>query len=140
MNVAVRYFTKSGNTAKVAEAIAKSAGAEAQLISEPVVTPVDILFLGGSVYAFGVDESIKTFIENLDASLIKAVSVFSTSAIVKSANPEMEKLLENKGIKVLRPGFYCRGSYIFMHKGRPNAQDLQDAAGFARKTIQKRAK
>ncbi len=140
MNIAVRYFTRGGNTAKVAEAVAKSAGVEAQSVDASINEPVDILFLGGSVYAFGLDESIKTFIEKLDANMVKTVAVFSTSAIVKSGNQEMEKLLDRKGIKVLHPVFYCRGEFKFMHKGHPNAEDLKEAAAFARKILQEGVK
>lgn len=137
MNIAVRYFTKGGNTAKVAAAIAKSVGVEAQSVDTPINKPVDILFLGGSIYAFGLDESIKAYIESLDANRVKTAAVFSTSAIVKSGNLQMEKLLEGKGIKVLHPMFYCCGEFKFMHKGHPNADDLKEASAFAQNILQK---
>lgn len=140
MNIAVRFFTRGGNTAKVAAAIAKSAGVEARSVDASINEPVDILFLGGSVYAFGLDEAIKTFIENLDANMVKAAAVFSTSAIVKSGNQEMERLLEEKGIKVLYPMFYCRGEFKFMHKGHPNTEDLKEAAAFAQNILRKGTK
>ena len=46
MKIAVRYYTKTGNTKRLAEAIAEAVGAEALPISEAVEEPVDILFLG----------------------------------------------------------------------------------------------
>ena len=52
MKIAVRYYTKTGNTKKLAEAVAKAVGAEALPISVPVDEPADILFLGNSYYAF----------------------------------------------------------------------------------------
>ena len=48
MTVAVRYYTKTGNTKRLAEAIAAAVGAEALPISEPVTEQADILFLGNS--------------------------------------------------------------------------------------------
>ena len=48
MKVAVRYYTKTGHTKKLAEAVAGAVGAEALPISTPVSEPVDILFLGNS--------------------------------------------------------------------------------------------
>ena len=48
MTFAVRYYTKTGNTKRLAEAVAKELGVEALPISEPVTEPVDALFLGNS--------------------------------------------------------------------------------------------
>lgn len=49
MKFAVRYYTKTGNTKRLAEAIAKELGVEALPISEPVEDAVDYLFLGISL-------------------------------------------------------------------------------------------
>lgn len=46
MKIAVRYYTKTGNTKRMAEAVAKAVGVEALPISTPITEPVDILFLG----------------------------------------------------------------------------------------------
>ena len=40
MKIAVRYYTKTGNTKKLAEAVANAVGAEALPISVPVAEPV----------------------------------------------------------------------------------------------------
>ena len=48
MKIAVRYYTKTGNTRRLAEAVAEAVGAEALPISEPVTEKADILFLGNS--------------------------------------------------------------------------------------------
>ena len=45
MKYAVRYYTKTGNTKRLAEAIAKELGVEALPVSETVNEKVDILFL-----------------------------------------------------------------------------------------------
>ena len=51
--IAVRYFSKLGNTKTIAEAIAEGAGVKAVSITEePELTePVDVLVLGGGSYA-----------------------------------------------------------------------------------------
>ena len=51
MKCAVRYYTKTGNTKKLAEAVAAALGVEALPISVPVEEAVDILFLWNSYYA-----------------------------------------------------------------------------------------
>ncbi len=53
--IEVRYFSKTGNTAKLAEAIAKTLGIKAKTVDTPLEGDVDILFLGSSVYGAGVD-------------------------------------------------------------------------------------
>ena len=61
MKIAVRYYTKTGNTKKLAMAIAEAVGVEAKPISVPVDEPVDILFLGNSYYAFSIDPEVNLF-------------------------------------------------------------------------------
>ena len=48
MKCAVRYYTKTGNTKKLAEVVAAALGVEALPISEPVSEQTDLLFLGNS--------------------------------------------------------------------------------------------
>ncbi|MDR1028949.1 MAG: flavodoxin [Clostridiales Family XIII bacterium] len=132
MKIEVRYLSKSGNTAKVAEAVAAAVGVSASPIGEPVAVDTELLFLGGAVYAFGIDESLTQFIAALPQT-IGRVAVFSTSAIVKSAYPQIGKALADRSLTVCDEAFHCRGAFKFMHKGRPNAEDLKDAEAFAKR-------
>ena len=66
MTCAVRYYTKTGNTKKLADAIAKQLGVEALPISTPVTEKVDLLFLGNSYYAFTIDPEVRDFVASLD--------------------------------------------------------------------------
>ena len=61
MKIAVRYYTRGGNTKKLADAISKAVGVDAETTSVPLTEDVDILFLGSSVYANGVDDAVKEF-------------------------------------------------------------------------------
>lgn len=131
MEIAIRYFSRGGNTRKVAEAIAQAVQVKAEDCTVPVAEPVDLLFLGGSVYGFGIDDTVKAYIAGLDAGNIKAVALFGTSAVVKSGNQEMAKLLREKGITVRDKDFHCWGAFTVMHRGRPKDEDLQRAAEFA---------
>lgn len=134
MKIAVRYYTRSGNTRKLAEAIAKAAGVEAKTTSEPLAEDVDILFLGSSVYAYGVDDEVKRFIDGIDVKVGKVVN-FSTAALIKSTYKQVAKLLQEKGIPFASEEYYCKGSFGPMHKGRPNDKDLQEAADFAKSIV-----
>ena len=134
MKIEVRYYTRSGNTKKLAEAIAKAVGAEAKTVEEPLREDVDILVLGSSVYAYGVDDSIKKFISNIDVTVGKVVN-FSTAALIKSTYKQVGKLLAEKGIAQAEEEFYCKGSFGPMHKGKPDEKDCEAAAAFAKKII-----
>ena len=134
MKVEVRYYTRSGNTKKLAEAIAKAVGVEARTVDEPLKEDVDILFLGSSVYAYGVDDNIKKFISNIEVKIGKVVN-FSTAALIKSTYKQVGKLLEKKGIAQAEEEFYCKGSFGSIHKGKPDENDCRAAAEFAKKVI-----
>ncbi len=139
MNVKVVYFSKTGNTKKLAERIAVTAGVHAKTVGNGAAEEADILFLGASVYWAGIDKAVKKYIDELDAQKVKEVVVFSTSALAERGLPEIKKRLEKKGIKVCNEDFYCRGQFASLHKGRPNAKDLDEAEEFTRQILSNRA-
>ncbi|WFR55132.1 flavodoxin family protein [Anaerocolumna sp. AGMB13025] len=132
--VEVRYYSKTGNTAKLAEAIGDELLVKAKSVEVPIEGDVDILFLGSSVYGAGVDNKVKTFINSLD-SRVKTVVNFSTAAILPSTYGQIKKLLGEKGIALEVREFHCRGEFKFMHKGKPDAQDIKNVREFARKIV-----
>ena len=83
MKIAIRYYTKTGNTKKMAEALSETVGVEALTVDNPLTEDVDILFLGSAVYAAGVDAKVKEFIENIDVNVGKIVN-FSSAALIES--------------------------------------------------------
>lgn len=135
MNIAVRYHSRGGNTKKLADAIAQASGVQAGDCSVPISEAVDLLFLGASVYGFGLDDATKDFILGLSPDKVKCVALFGTSAIVKTGNQDMAKRLREKGISVAGQDFYCRGAFAVLHRGRPNEEDLKCAAEFAEALI-----
>lgn len=134
MKVAIRYYTRGGNTKKLADAISEAVGVDAETTAVPLTGDVDILFLGSSVYANGVDSEVKEFIKGINVKVGKVVN-FSTAALIKSTYKQVSKLLGEKQIPLAKEEFYCRGSFAVMHKGRPNADDCNAAADFAKKIL-----
>ncbi|MCD8372884.1 MAG: flavodoxin [Clostridia bacterium] len=132
LKIAVRYFSKSGNTKKVAEAIAQAAGCELKPIPEPINGDVDILFLGASVYWGGVASEVKDYIPGLNKNKIGKVVIFSTSALAQRAFPSIKKSLQKQGITVDEDNFYCHGQGLGLHKNRPNEEDLTAAVKFTK--------
>ncbi|MCM1123493.1 MAG: flavodoxin [Eubacterium sp.] len=136
MKVAVRYYTRSGNTRKLAEAVAEAVGVTAETTEKALAEDVDILFLCSSVYAYGVDESVKKFIADIRVKVGKVVNV-STAALVKSTYKQVGKLLKEKGITQAEEEFYCRGSFGPAHKGKPDENDCKAVAAFAKSIVEK---
>jgi flavodoxin len=132
MKTAVRYYSRSGNTGKIAEAIAEAAGVTAKPVDEALSEPVDLLFLGGGIYAKNIDGRLRDFIKQLSSEKVKSVAVFGTSAGGRSIQPQIEELLKGKGITTAGGGFACKGKFLFANRGRPNGQDCIDAAAFAK--------
>lgn len=112
MKIAVRYYSRGGNAKKVATAIAKAVGVEAKDCSVAIDEPVDLLFLGGSVYWAGIDKHLKQFIAQLDPDKVQRVASFGTSALKKDLDKEVDRLVRAKNIPV-------------------STQNLQRAADFA---------
>lgn len=132
MKIAVRYYTRSGNTKKLADAIAKAVGVKAQSISVPLDEKVDVLFLGNSYYAFDIDEAVKVFIkENKDN--IGKIANFSTAAGMGSTVKQVKKVADECGVKLMDEVFHCRGSFGPFNKGKPDSKDTAAAAEFAKK-------
>lgn len=134
MNIAVRYFSRSGNTKRVAQAIADAVCAEALDVSVPLTEKTDILFLGSAVYAGGVDDGVKQFLA-LNKDNIGTIFNFSTAAVASSTYKQVQKLAEEHSIAIAEKEFHCRGAFAIMHSSRPNAEDLKAAADFARAVI-----
>jgi flavodoxin len=135
MKTAVRYYSKSGNTRKIALAIAEAAGVKAETTDEALSEPVDLLFLGGAVYAKNIDSRLQSFVKQLSSEKVKSVAVFSTSAGGRSIQPQIEELLKGKGITTAGEGFACKGKFLFVNRDRPNGQDCDAAAAFAKKLL-----
>ena len=83
MKYAVRYYTKTGNTKRLAEAVAEVLGVEALPISEPVNEEVDLLFLGNSYYAFSIDPEVKSFVQSLDKTRERKIVNLGSAAMLK---------------------------------------------------------
>lgn len=132
MKIAVRYYTKTGNTKRLAEAVAEAVGTQALPISTPVTEPVDILFLGNSYYAFSIDPEVRGFVRSLNKETVGRIVNFGSAAMLNSTYKKVKAEADKLGIPMDRREFHCRGEFKGLHKGRPNDDDLKAAAAFAR--------
>ena len=132
MNCKVIYKSRGGNTKLVAEAIAKGAGVTAESIENITdFSGVDVLFIGGALYAGKIHPSLKEFISKLDDSAVKTVVIFGSSTSGETSRIEIEEILKHKNIEVSDKIYFCKGSFLFFNRKRPNTDDLKAAEEFA---------
>ena len=130
MSTAVRYYSRSGNTKAVAEALAKAAGVKAvsvETAEAKISEPVDVLFIGGALYAYGIDKNLKEYLGTLKKENVKRAVVFSTFWVSKHAIRIIKKALADAGITVEDEYFYVRN--------KPNDEQLKEAEKFAKKFV-----
>ena len=135
MKIAVRYYTKTGNTKRLAEAVAAAVGAEALPISEPITEPVDILFLGNSYYAFTIDPEVREFVRGLDRNKVGKIVNFGSAAMLNSTYKKVKAEAGKVGIPMDTREFHCKGEFKGIHKGKPDETDLKAAADFAKRIV-----
>lgn len=135
MKTAVRYYTKTGNTKRLAEAVAKAVGAEAFDLSVPITEPVDILFLGNSYYAFSIDPEVREYVRKLDKTKVGRIVNFGSAAMLNSTYKKVKAEADKVGIPMDEREFHCKGEFKGIHKGRPNEEDLAAAAEFAKSIV-----
>ena len=122
MDCSFRYYQTA------AEAIARAIGTDAVSVdsaSASLQEPVDVLFIGGALYAYGIDKHLKAYLGSLKKDQVKKAVVFSTSWISKHAIDLIKGELDRKGIPVEKETLYFRG--------KPGEKQLQDAANVARR-------
>lgn len=135
MAIAIRYFTKFGHSAQMAEVIGQVTGTKPETISVPLSEPVDTLYLGSGVLLGKISSDMIGFIKTLTPEKVKRVVCFGSCAIIKSPVPQMRSLLEAQGICVDEKSFTCKGSMGPLHAGHPNKQDLEKLRDFTQATL-----
>ena len=132
MTYAVRYYTQTGNTKRLAEAIADELGVEALPITTPINGKADVLLLGNSYYAFTIAPEVRDFVAGLSQNNVGKIVNFGTAAMMNSTYNKVRAAADAVGIPVLDREFHCKGEFKGMNKGRPNEEDLKAAREFAR--------
>lgn len=132
MKAEIRYFTKTGNTKKLADAIAAELGINAKDLSAPLSEKTDILFLCSSVYWAGADSGVKKYVRD-NADKIGTLVNISTAAMIESTYPQIKKVCEQNGVSISEKEFHCRGKFTAMHFGHPDDTDIKAVKEFAKK-------
>ena len=119
MRAAVRFFSRLGNTRKIAEALAEGAGTNAVSVAdEPKLEEyVDVLFLGGAPYANIMAPELRRYAQGLSADMVGRVVLFTTSNWSRRTVRALRKILMGNGIPVETGYFYAHMTRIKARSG-----------------------
>lgn len=139
MNVRIFYHSTTGNTKKVAEAMAGQLGVKAEDIATyNFSVAADVLFIGTAVYAtydHGINPAVRAFIAKLEPSKVRKAVLFATGFAPKAIDT-MRELLKDRKITVAGESFFCKGKlFVIFNFGHPNKTDLEKAREFAGKAV-----
>ncbi len=148
MNSIVIYYSQSGNTEKIAQAVAVGLGTKASKMADvnlETLKNYDVIVIGSPVHGGAPNRKVATFISQMPVLAGKKAALFCTKSMFgdKSAIAAMRKGVEAKGM--IFTGSYCAigfsrfigdfGPRIF-HRGHPSQEELVKAEGFGRGLIQ----
>ncbi len=139
MKVKVLYHSITGNTRKIADAIAGEVGVDAESIaSGQYEVTADVLFLGDGNYVSNIHKVTKELINSLKNQDIKNIAVFGTYGGMNNARQKMIELIKRNGINVLDDNFFCKGkAWGVINRNKPDKDDIEKAKEFAREVIRK---
>ncbi len=131
MKTAVVYYSKTGHSKKIAEAVAAGLGVRAESVtSRPVLGGIDLLFIVGGIYASKSDPRLLKYLSTLDKGQAKRAALITSSA-GKLKQAMVRDTLAQQGIPVVGDEYVCQGSFLFFGKGHPDAGDIAGAVAFA---------
>lgn len=140
--VKVFYYSKGGNTKKIADAIAgemKTEAVEAEAVGTGyAMKKCDLIFVGSGNYMSGPGKEMVDFLKTLVPAEDRYAAVFGTAGGSGTGHlSKMKEILEEKGVRVLGE-WSCPGQeFSLKNKGRPNEADVEEARDFARKILRK---
>jgi len=129
----VAYYSRSGNTKKVAEAIAAELDVKAENVkAKEWLTKDSFVFLGSGCYVGKPGKGLREFVARNDFKE-RQVALFGTSAGGGGDEVRiMEELLKWEGA-LIRGSFYCKGRFFFFFsRGHPCDEELAGAREFAK--------
>ena len=139
MEIKVVYHSSTGNTEKLARAIADMLNIQAEHIGKDDISfsdKVDLLFIGDGIYWNGAHRKTKNFITKLNPENIKNAAVFGTYGNQFKIGDILKELLSKRGINVAGTPFTCKGKSVgTKNQGHPDENDLKMACEYAKNII-----
>lgn len=141
----VIYYSETGNTEKVAKAIAEAIAGDIKRVEEAKpdeLADYDLIFIGTPVHGSRPARKIEDFLDRLPELSGKKAAAFCTTHLFgdKTTFQIIKEKVEKKGI-IFVDSFFCLGwsrlignfgPRIF-NRGHPNEEDLRKAVEFAKR-------
>lgn len=139
MKIRVLYHSATGNTKKIAEAIAKQADVKAENIADDsFVQDVDLLFIGDGIYGGKINAKTQKLLSSMNSSQVAHVAIFGTYGGQTKAIEQMKATLQSQGVNVCDEAFGCRGrAWLVANIAHPSTEDMEHAKQFAKRIIEK---
>jgi flavodoxin len=143
LKVIVLYASKSGNTKKLADEIAKQLNCEALPVKGAAadLELYEVVFLGTGLYAGTPNEDMQHYLQNLNLKTPKKFALFITWGGApnsdKMATSKIKQLLQNKG-QTLRDDIYKSfggWKFVLMKRGHPTNEEIKGAGEWAKKVV-----
>ncbi|MDD3881481.1 MAG: flavodoxin family protein [Eubacteriales bacterium] len=136
MNIKVMYHSSTGNTEKLAKAIADTVNAKAEPIGSSAATiskPIDLLFIGDGTYFGKMHKKTVAYLSQLSPATVKNVAVFSTYGGQDKVGADISNLLQKRGLTVVGKPFTCKGkAWGLINRKHPSKLDLENARAYAK--------
>jgi flavodoxin len=137
----VVYASLTGNTRKVAKAIAEAVGGTPVDVRReplPKAQPGDMIFVGDGVYWGRPSRPLRRALRSWALPKGIKAAVFGTFGGKPRQIEALARILTEKGAQVVDK-FSCRGRDWFLlgllGRGRPSAEDLKAAREFAKRVV-----
>jgi len=127
------YYSMTGNTKKLADAIASELNVAAENVNTNTkLADESLVFLGTGLYGPFQNGGLKQFIDRTDFGGRK-VALFGTSGEGKGKEVgALERAVSKKGADIVGK-FHCKGEFLlFINRNHPTSKDLENARNFAR--------
>ena len=148
MKFLVVYYSESGNTEKVAKAIAQAIAGDIKRVEETKpeeLADYDLIFIGTPVHGSRPARKIEDFLDDLPELSNRKAAAFCTLHLFgdETTFQIIKEKLEKRGI-IFIDSFSCLGWSRLVgnfgpriyNKGRPNSEDLKKASEFAKRVLE----
>ncbi|NLE03754.1 MAG: hypothetical protein GX638_02990 [Crenarchaeota archaeon] len=144
LNAIVLYASKSGNSAKIAEAISselycKTVKIDEKSLSSPInLDNIELVVIGTGIYAGAPNKDIENYLKTTNLGDPKKFALFiswgGAGKTLDAVITKLKAILEAKGHRVLKNTFNCYGGwkYALLKRGHPNNEDLEAAISWAK--------
>lgn len=130
MNVKIVYFSKTGHSKKIAEAVGEALSVDVLNIEDkPSLFAVDLLIIVGGIYNGLSAPEVLQFGEKLKPSMTQRAAIITSSAFRKDSQDRLSLTLKSNYIEVMGECI-VRGSFAIISMGSPNRKDFDVAIQF----------